>query len=83
MSEPIDGGQAFPQMAYSASESQIYGRDTFVPRDGMSLRDYFAAKAMQSFAHYQLKAECDIDDAQVATWAYKIADAMLLERAKQ
>jgi len=47
--------------------------------DGMTLRDYFAAKAMQGFMankanpmHFQPE-----DD---ASWAYSIADAMLKAR---
>jgi hypothetical protein len=50
-----------------------------VAQEGMTLRDYFAAKAMQGFManksnpmHYQPE-----EDAQ---WAYMIADAMLKAR---
>jgi hypothetical protein len=46
---------------------------------GMTLRDYFAAKAMQGFManksnpmHFQPEAD--------ASWAYSIADAMLKAR---
>jgi hypothetical protein len=46
---------------------------------GMTLRDYFAAKAMQGFManksnpmHFQPEAD--------ASWAYSIADAMLAAR---
>lgn len=42
---------------------------------GMTLRDYFAAQAMQSLV---LKGEMDIEDC--AIWAYSMADAMLKER---
>ena len=48
-------------------------------RNGMTLRDYFAAKAMQGFManksnpmHFQPEAD--------ASWAYSIADAMLKAR---
>jgi len=41
---------------------------------GMTLRDYFAAKAMQEFCK-----EFD-DDAHLAKVAYKIADAMMEAR---
>lgn len=48
---------------------------------GMSLRDYFAAKAMQSvIAKSSLRTSEMIESAAVA--AYGIADAMLAERAK-
>lgn len=43
----------------------------------ISLRDYFAAKAMQSLVSLDSMA-----DSQVAIQAYEIADAMLKERDK-
>ena len=49
-------------------------------RPGMSLRDYFAAKAMQAFCglvHYS-----DQDPELIAVCAYRQADAMLKERDK-
>lgn len=51
---------------------------------GMTLRDYFAAKAMQGIIHN----EADIDfsgktvESAVASLSYRIADAMLAEREK-
>lgn len=45
---------------------------------GMSLRDYFAAKAMQG----RLAVPGYVDVEQDAAMAYKMADAMLKERAK-
>lgn len=47
---------------------------------GMSLRDYFAAKAMQGIcAHHDTWGE-QIEG--IAVQAYRIADAMLAERSK-
>lgn len=64
MSKRDDGGPAFPMI----------DEDYFLR--GMTLRDYFAAKAMQA----------TVDPArpytQIATLAYEVADAMLKERAK-
>ena len=48
---------------------------------GMSLRDYFAAKAMQAAATNEAGAE-GFTFQQRAAWAYQQADAMLVERAK-
>ena len=51
----------------------------------MSLRDYFAAKAMQSLvtAHASAgRANNAHDLAQLTESAYIVADAMLAERAK-
>ena len=50
-----------------------YGKDR-----GMTLRDYFAAKAMLGYMN-----DCyDLDPTEIATAAYKQADAMLMERQK-
>jgi hypothetical protein len=48
---------------------------------GMSLRDYFAAKAMAAIypVNYSLGV---LDPKQLAPEAYAIADAMLAERSK-
>lgn len=46
---------------------------------GMTLRDYFAAKAMQGFA--SKLGEPDYEHEEMA--AYKYADAMIAEREKQ
>jgi hypothetical protein len=44
----------------------------------MTLRDYFAAKAMQGM----LAEDCDYVWTSLAAAAYECADAMLKERAK-
>lgn len=62
-----DGGKAFPS-------GEIYEE-----RRGMSLRDYFAAKAMIGLL---LRFETSKDIEQIAESAYVISDAMLTERAK-
>jgi hypothetical protein len=49
-------------------------------RDGMTLRDYFAAKAMQGMLAGLLAYGHDIMWDQVAKDAYKQADAMLKAR---
>lgn len=52
--------------------------------DGMTLRDYFAAKAMQSLMHTQyvdMTYEGEID--ALAHEAYFIADAMMRKRTKK
>ena len=63
------GGPAFPAMHYDLAENE----------HGMTLRDYFAAKAMQGILSqgpdnwYE-----DIDD--LATASYEVADAVLKAR---
>ena len=61
------GGPAFPVLHWINGEST--GAE-----EGMTLRDYFAAKAMQSMAQ-KYSHEGDI-----SRNAYKIADAMLKAR---
>jgi hypothetical protein len=63
-----DGGQAFPRPHSECSHARCVESQR-----GMSLRDYFAAKAIE------LWASCDDEDA-MAEWAYKAADAMLKAR---
>ena len=64
------GGPAFPFPAYEYSNGElIHGAD------GMTLRDYFAAKAMQALL--SIHGGTLEKDAEVA---YKMADAMLKAR---
>lgn len=46
--------------------------------EGMSLRDYFAAKAMQGVL---ADPSCEGEHKATAKWAYEMADAMLAARA--
>ena len=71
MNEQInDGGQAFPRA--------VLFDQTVIEGQGMTLRDYFAAAALQG-----LMAEYDPEDEleqHIAKWSYKAADAMLKAR---
>lgn len=75
------GGPAFP-VECSYGENGTHGRQTSNSsgwETGMSLRDYFAAKALQGMLCRETettKANQLID----ATWAYEYADAMLQAR---
>ena len=70
------GGPAFP----TTNPLGVYGD----PNVGMTLRDYFAAKAMQGFC------VSTVEDSPVGGWdfkylaehAYRCADAMIAEREK-
>jgi hypothetical protein len=57
-----------------------------VPTEGMTLRDYFAAKAMQAFistsAAPAIVGGLDGAEPYCAAAAYLMADAMLRERSK-
>ena len=50
---------------------------------GMTLRDYFAAKAMQGFIQYSAtKGIYTPPDNELASVSYGLADAMMKERMK-
>jgi len=65
------GGPAFPT---------TFANRNAAGAEGMTLRDYFAAKAMQAaFTGVSIRAE-DADRYVIAALAYKLADAMLKAR---
>jgi hypothetical protein len=69
MSNTKTGGPAFPFPAYTSPNGEINHGE-----GGASLRDYFAAKAMQAFiAKYSHEGD-------VSRHAYKVANAMLEAR---
>lgn len=80
MSDKNNGGPAFPSLEYSAVEN---GEESghYASFDGMTLRDYFAAKAMQAMLSINM-CYTDLDDYTLSKQAYGQADAMLSERDK-
>lgn len=67
------GGAAFPLYDHHGNGQQ------FLADCGMTLRDYFAAKAMQGFCA-DTEVTCTWD--MLAEASYNVADAMLAERSK-
>lgn len=65
-----NGGPAFPGLDYVSQDGKVNP-------SGMSLRDYFAAKAM---AAYWADPDVTSDFETAAAWAYDMADAMLAAR---
>ena len=62
---------AFPAMHFDLADNE----------HGMTLRDYFAAKAMQGFLHQLVKQGWVSDDLEtVAETSYRAADVMLKAR---
>jgi len=83
MTEKNDGGPAFPQEHGIRKQYQptgiITGEILIQGNPGMSLRDYFAAKAMQGLlSNFNVN-----DDLIYSDMAYKIADEMLEAREKK
>ena len=68
-----NGGHAFPMKAFETRNGQGFES---VIQNGMTLRDYFAAQAMQSFVLNK-----NILFTEAAELSYKMADAMIKERA--
>ncbi len=76
MSDKDTGGPAFPCDRISCgSENAVFSGH------GMTIRDYFAAKAMQGVLSNP-NCPMQISDDVLATQAYDLADAMLKERVK-
>ena len=67
-----DGGPAFPCDPACVNE--------FEGREGMTLRDYFAAKAIHGFLSNPINNNCSHDD--FARASYSLADAMLKARGE-
>lgn len=79
MSEQIkDGGPAFPRLL---STLEHEGDQMHSGAPGMTLRDYFAAKAMQGFCANGPENFEDME--QVAEQSYELADYMLSQRGRQ
>lgn len=76
MSEKKNGGMAFPDPGRGQSMKQREFLES-----GMTLCDYFAAKAMQELLGVPAWPD-PIDYPEIARRAYAIADCMLAERAK-
>ncbi|KKJ32115.1 hypothetical protein T637_09675 [Enterobacter hormaechei subsp. hoffmannii] len=73
MSKENHGGPAFPHIRKPVAP----GVEEVITNGGMSLRDYFAAMAMQGKLS---NPEWMASDARTATEAYEMADAMLRAR---
>ena len=81
-----DGGPAFP--TYASDHRGAACNTTFEPKGGVTLRDYFAAKAMQSMLTGTKQfAGCELEEVPlavihdtIAAWSYLMADAMLKAR---
>ena len=76
MNEIKDGGSAFPSTQY------VSGISPTGHSGGMTLRDYFAAKAMQGLIAQSMGTALGSNPKFAAEHAYATADAMLKVREK-
>ena len=78
MSKINDGGSVFP-----IPHTVIDANDPFFKpgQSGMTLRDYFAAKAMQAYiTAYVNTGKQEPDHSYIPVWSYETADEMLKAR---
>jgi hypothetical protein len=71
-----DGGPAFPCIYYSEPIGSIGPQLTI--KGGMTMRDYFAAAALQGLMA-KMEPENQLEH-HIAKWSYEAADAMLKVR---
>ena len=78
MNRTDTGGPAFP------CDLTAYDEEVVENFQGMTLRDYFAGKAMQGMisANGDSNGYLEYEEETVAANAYKLADAMLKARSK-
>lgn len=93
MANRDDGGAAFPRQRLDWSDLTSDRPQLLAEHPGMTLRDYFAAKAMSATLsspewmlalreELQRRGVSTSDASGLAEFAYEAADAMLAERAK-
>lgn len=75
MSTKNDGGPAFPLSAYQSQSGEWQNSPEF----GMSLRDWFAGRALSAI---EVTSPGQATPERFAEVAYQIADAMIAERNK-
>ena len=88
--QPNDGGSAFPCAIETGKLIESVDMDArsvsvfpeYKRFSGMSLRDYFAAAALQGILMNYTTQKFGASEETVAQYAYRYADAMLAERAK-
>lgn len=76
----INNPKAFPSKKFDRYESQRMGGTYYSNHEsGMSLRDYFAAKAMEGLVS-SFKGDVSANFDIISIVSYKMADAMLKQR---
>ena len=77
MQEKYDGGTAFPTSNWQKTVPMSNGYN-----EGMTLRDYFAAKAMQAMLSSP-NCPMGVEESALAKQAYITADALLRAREQR
>lgn len=66
------------QPAFPFTEMHTHGQP-YMQWKGMTLRDYFAAKALLTCNVIDIESDAGLPE-QLASWSYRVADAMLKTR---
>ncbi len=84
MSKQNDGGPAFPKPTTLVTANEPW-QPWNEEQPGMSLRDYFAAQALNGFLSGRVTFvdNNNPNENNFAIAAYKVADAMIAERIKE
>jgi hypothetical protein len=77
-----NGGSAFPHGQVWVGDSPSTEQMMVEASGGMTLRDYFAAKAMHAMLNTELRRDMWASVEKIAIDAYKQADAMLKARGE-
>ncbi|MDY3558140.1 hypothetical protein R5W23_000861 [Gemmata sp. JC673] len=80
MSTPNNGGPAFPRSGFEVDREERGNFDTS-PQTGMSLRDWFAGRAITGLVQFA-DAPTRLRPEEMAEAAYRIADALLAQSVK-
>ena len=81
MTTKATGGPAFPEIRIRSGDN--YNPPTKLYYGGMTLRDYFAAKALMGMMASRNPSTPRFHPEDDAKYVYAVADAMLAERNKQ
>jgi hypothetical protein len=82
MSKKPENPSAFPEIGTEKEYHNDQAWSNTYSYGGMSLRDYFAAKAMEAYLNSALKSPQIWNHDAAAIFAYKIADEMIKARDK-
>ena len=78
MTDKKTGGPAFPETAWASPDGMCLASR----QEGMTLRDYFAAKAMQTMIGMITGNTSESEISRIPESAYSYADDMIKEREK-
>ncbi len=82
MAKRNDGGPAFARPVGNNGATDYEDREANYEQEGMSLRDYFAGQALAGLCANGESVIIDGERTPIQAAAYRLADAMLAERAK-